>query len=125
MKKRPLSITILGWLFIAAGSIPVAAELLSLSRVATVGTPAINRHTLFDTAFVLLSGLTAATAGAALLHGFKWARWVCMAWMAAHVVLSIWHSAFELVIHSVMLLVMTYILFRREGSTYFHFGETG
>jgi hypothetical protein len=114
MKKRPLSVTILGWIFIAAGSIPVAAELLSLSRVLTAGTPAIHRHTLIDTGFVLLSGLIAATAGAALLHGFRWARWVCVAWMAAHVVMSFWHSPLEVAVHAVMLVAIIYILFGRS-----------
>ena len=116
MKKRPLSITILGWVFIAVGSIPVAAELFSLIRVATAG--AINRHTLIDTSFVLLSGLIAAIAGAALLHGFRWARWLCIAWMAAHVVMSIWHSPFEVLLHGVMLVAMIYVLFRRAASAY-------
>lgn len=114
MKKRPLSITILGWIFIAAGSIPVATELLSLSRVLTAGNPAIRGHTLVDTGFVLLSGLVAATAGAALLHGFNWARWVCVAWMAAHVVMSIWHSAVEVAVHAVFLVAIIYILFGRS-----------
>ena len=126
MNKRPLSITILAWVFIAVGSVGVVVGLLSLFRVARVaGFAALNRRYLIDTGFVLLSGLIAAISGAALLHRFRWARWVCIGWIVAHVVLSIWHSAFEVVAHSVMLAGMIYILFRREASTYFHLSETG
>jgi membrane associated rhomboid family serine protease len=76
----------------------------------------VTRHQLLDASYVSLSGLIAAVGGAALLHGFRWARWIVVAWMAAHVVLSLFHSIFEVAIHTVLLVVLIYVLFRPQGS---------
>jgi hypothetical protein len=117
MNKRPLSITIVGWVFIVVGSLGLASGLISVARIASVsGTSAVTRHQLLDASYVSLSGLIAAVGGAALLHGFRWARWIVVAWMAAHVVLSLFHSIFEVAIHTVLLVVLIYVLFRPQGS---------
>ncbi|HSE30923.1 MAG TPA: hypothetical protein VLA93_05060 [Pyrinomonadaceae bacterium] len=113
--KRPLSVTILGWVFVVVGSVGLAAGLIQLSRVtSTGGISSLNRPYLTETGLVVLSGLIAAIGGAGLLHGFRWARWVCITWMALHVVLSMWHSMIEVVFHLVMLIGMIYILFRKR-----------
>ena len=122
--KRPLSVTLLAWVFIVVGSLGLASGLVSLGRVAsTGGVASMTRHYLVDTGLHLLSGLIATIGGAGLLHGFRWARWVCLGWMAFHVVLSIFHSPFELVIHSAMLVAMIYLLFRRGGMNYSRAGQ--
>ena len=119
MTRRPLSITLLAWVFIVVGSIGLASGLLSLGRVASSGgIDAMTRDYLIDTGWHLLSGLVATIGGAGLLHGFRWARWVCLSWMAFHVVLSFLHSPFEVSIHSIMLLAMLYLLLRPGAMDY-------
>ena len=116
MSKRPLSITIVGWVFIVVGSLGLASGLISIGRLVSIGSSPAVRHELLDACYVSVSGLIAVIGGAALLHGFRWARWVCLAWMAGHVVLSLFHSIFEVAIHAVFLLVLIYILFRPNAA---------
>lgn len=112
--KRPLSITILAWVFVVVGSVGLAGGLIQLLRVINTGGLSSNQHYLTESGFTALSGLIATIGGAGLLHGFRWARWVCIIWMAFHVVLSVWHSMIEVVFHLLMLVGMAYILFRKR-----------
>jgi len=54
-----------------------------------------------------------------MLRGDNWARWLTMVWMAYHVILSGFHSLQQLVIHSLLLAVFAYFLFRAEATLYF------
>ena len=91
MNKRSLSVTIIGWLFIAIGVISFAYLFIEFS----------NRHTFqYDALWVLLLRLLALACGVFMLRGNNWARWLTVAWMGYHVVLSAFHAWQELVIHS-------------------------
>ena len=110
--KRRLSVTILAWVFIAVGSLGLATGLIQLLTITSRGSvSSVHRHYLTESGFILLSGLIAAIGGAGLLHGFRWARWLCILWMAFHLVLSIWHSPVEVIFHVLMLMGMIYLLF--------------
>ena len=110
--KRRLSVTILAWVFIAVGSLGLATGLIQLLTITSRGSLlSLNRHYLTESGLMLFSSLIAAIGGAGLLHGFSWARWLCIFWMAFHVVLSIWHSPVEVIFHVVMLIGMIYLLF--------------
>jgi hypothetical protein len=54
-----------------------------------------------------------------MMRGQNWARWLAVAWMAFHVILSAFHAVRELAIHSLFLAVIAWILFRPEGARYF------
>jgi hypothetical protein len=62
--------------------------------------------------------LLAIVAGAGLLRGASWARWLAIVWMAYHVVLSAWHSMSELVTHIAVLTVVVYALTRADARMY-------
>ena len=110
MNKRPLSVTIIGWLFIAIGVISFAYHFIEFS----------NRHTFqYDALWVLLLRLLALACGVFMLRGNNWARWLTVAWMGYHVVLSAFHAWQELVIHAVFLAVLAYFLFRADAAVYF------
>jgi len=112
MMKRRLSVTILAWVFIVVGSLGLATGLIQLLTITSRGgLPSLNRHYLTESGLTLLSGLIAAIGGAGLFHGFRWARWLCIIWMAFHVVLSIWHSPVEVIFHVAMLIGIIYLLF--------------
>jgi hypothetical protein len=69
--------------------------------------------------------IAAGVAGMSMLHGFNWGRWLLVIWFAYHVILSIFHSPFELVVHILISVVVLYILFRRPAAVYFSGAEAG
>ncbi|MGO9324234.1 MAG: hypothetical protein ACLP07_06695 [Terracidiphilus sp.] len=111
--KRPITITILSWLYIAIGVLSTAAHYANFSS----HKPMVNE-------FVWITALGAAAilAGAFMLHGQNWARWLGLVWMATHVVISALHLMHGFLIHSVLLVLIAYFLFRREAREYFSAG---
>lgn len=107
MTRRPWPITIVGWLFIAAGSVGFLYHLSKLSSGARIDV---------ETVAILLVRLAAIVGGAFLLRGATWARWLLAAWMAFHTVLSAFHSAAELAMHLLLFTVIAYVLFRPQSS---------
>jgi hypothetical protein len=112
MVKRPVSVTILGALYIAVGVIGTAAHFF--------GRPNVN-----ELVWVGVLGLAAIVAGVFMLRGQNWARWLALAWMAFHVALSVRHPLHELIVHTVLLALFFYLLFRPEARAYFSAGRTG
>lgn len=110
MRKRPISVTIMGWLFIAAGAVGL------LYHATGFGT----RHPLDSEFFWICSlRLLAILGGVFLLRGRNWARWLLVVWLGYHVALSVLHAPFELVVHSLLFVLVLYLLFRSRASAYF------
>ncbi len=59
-----------------------------------------------------------------MLRGHNWARWLALAWIAFHVVLSAFHALAELAVHSLFCAIMAYFLFRPAANGYFRAGRT-
>ena len=108
--KRPLSVTSIGWLFIAAGTVGLVYHAKDLK----VGHPFDN-----DTGWVCLVRVLAIVGGVFVLRGRNWARWLLILWMAYHVVLSAYHSVSQVVMHALLMVVIAYCLLRRKASVYF------
>jgi uncharacterized membrane protein HdeD (DUF308 family) len=104
--KRPLQVTMLGWLFIVVGIVSTSYHLL---------------HGPLDrwTAPVVLIGIIAIVAGGFLLRGARWARWLLLAWLAFHVIVSGLNSLSDAMAHFVLLLVVGYFLLGPPTSKYF------
>jgi len=122
-KRRLVSITIVGCVYVCVGCISIVGAVYRfLNSAVAAGAPAAAeagagavasaRQEALDLALALLSSFIAITAGAFVLRGANWARWLCVAWMAAHVVLSMFHPLDKLIIHGLLLVVVTYLLFR-------------
>jgi len=79
----------------------------------------MGRGGTVDTLVISFVRVLAILAGVFMLRGHNWARWLAVAWAAFHVIVSIWHTPFEVVMHIVVLLVVVYILFRRASAEYF------
>src|SRR6476660_9107630 len=103
MQKRPISVTIISWIFIAAGVIGLVYHSTEL---------ATQRPFRYETVLVLLLRFAAIVCGAFMLRGSNWARWLALAWMAYHVILSGFHSVFEFTVHGLLLAVLAYFLIR-------------
>ena len=118
MNKRPLSITVVSWIFIATGCISLVLGLLPLVRaIASNHIPELNTQEVVG--IVSASGLLAVIGGVFMLRGFNWARWLCVVWMGFHLIVSILHSLFELAVHSVLFAVVLYFLYHPRASAYF------
>jgi hypothetical protein len=108
-RQRPLSVTVIGLLFIGVGALGVGYHAREFWA------PGSFRYEL-----IWITGvrLLAVVGGLYLLLGRNWARWLLVAWLAFHVVVSALHSAAEAVMHAVLLVVIGYFLFRPRASAY-------
>jgi hypothetical protein len=115
VNKRPLSVTVIAWVFVAAGVVGLAYHATEFK----MARPFEN-----DAVWVCLVRLLAIVAGAFLLRGHNWARWLAIVWMAWHVGLSIFHPWSELIVHALLLVVIARFLFRPCASAYFRAAKT-
>jgi hypothetical protein len=116
MARRPIVIIVVSVLFAAIGVGSLVAALLPLIGAQS---GALTSHDLLDSLYVTITGVLALVSGIFMFRGKSWARWLCVLWMAGHVVLSIWHPWSQLIVHSVMLIVLIYVLFLSRATTYF------
>lgn len=107
---RPISVTLLAWLYIAVGTITFISHF-----------PEIHARNMFryDGIWIEVVEILAIVCGVYLLRGRNWARWLAIAWIAFHVALSAYGPARELVVHSAFLVAFTWILFRPPAARYF------
>jgi hypothetical protein len=114
-RRRPLLVTIIGWVYIVTG---VGGFGLHASEIKTL-------HPFpYDALWPLGLGIVAVVAGVYMLRRNNWARWLAVAWMAFHVGISAFGARRELIMHSVLLVVIAYLLFRPEATRYFR-GDAG
>ena len=104
--KRPLSVTILGCLFIFAGS---AGLIYHLS----------DRPLEPGIVLISLVRILAIVGGVFLLLGHGWARWLLIAWLAFHVGISALNSVSQTMAHLVLLIAVGYFLLTPPASKYF------
>lgn len=112
MKKRPLSITILSCLFIAVGCVALVYHLLPQH----IG----EFHSAGELVWVCAVRTLAIVGGAFMWFGFNWARWLLVIWIAFHVVISAFHSLFEVTVHGALFVLITWFLFRPAAGVYFN-----
>jgi hypothetical protein len=115
MKERPLSITLISWLFIIFGSIALVSALLPIAGASPAQIVAeFKQHWMVH--FLRLASIV---SGLFMLRGHNWARWLLVAWMAVHIVISVLHSWTQLLIHALIFAVLLFFLFRRKSTAYF------
>ena len=115
MNERPLSVTIIGWLYVVTGAAGVVYHLTDFKA----------RHPFpQDLVWAELLGLIAIACGVYMLRGSNWARWLALAWIAFHVILSAFHSRFELAVHSLLCAALAYFLLRPLATRYFRAAGT-
>lgn len=72
-----------------------------------------------EVVFVLLVRALGITGGAFALRGANWARWLLVASMTYHVVISARDSAFAVAAHAMLLVVSMFVYFRAPASEWF------
>ena len=114
MTKRPPSVTVVSILLVAAGAVGLVYHWKEVN---------VNHPFQNDALLVELVRLLAIVSGVYMLRGCNWARWLAMAWISLHVVLSAFHSFQQFAIHLLVLAVFAYVLFRRAAAEYFRRAE--
>ncbi len=109
MNKRPLSVTIIGCVYIVTGAAGCVFHSTDFKASPFV----------LDAVLPELVSLIAIVCGVYVLRGHNWARWLAIAWISFHVILSAFHSPSELAIHSLFCAILAYFLFRPTAARYF------
>ena len=102
--KPPISVLVIGCLYIAVGATGFVGHFRDLHQP--------------ETKWILLTEFLALLAGVFILLRHNWARWLAVAWMAFHVVIS-YPVARQLIVHSLFLALIAWILFRPPARTWF------
>lgn len=110
LRKPPLSIAIVGTLFLALAALDLYRGLAPL-----VGAG----HLAGDDLLVLAIGVAAGVGAVFVYLGHEWARWLLAAWMALHVGVSIGNPR-QLVMHALIFGLIAFFLFRPPVREHFH-----
>ena len=115
LPPRPLSVTLIGCVYILTGAIGFAYHFTEFKAQLPLQ---------YDVVWVELLRLTAVVCGVYMLRGRNWARWLALAWIAYHVILSAFHTLFELAFHGLLCAIMAYCLLRAPATRYFRAART-
>ena len=115
MSKRPRSITVISWIFVAAGVVGLAYHATEFKA---------RRPFDYEFLWVCLVRLLAILCGIFMLRGSNWARWGLVVWLGCHVILSVLHTPSELLVHFFLFAALLYLLFRPQASAYFRGATT-
>jgi hypothetical protein len=116
MSKRPLSITVISWIFIAFGGIALLTSLIPFADSSAADRIAEHPFEFWLTPVIQILALI---SGVFMLFGFNWARWLLVVWVGYHIILSALHSPLELLVHTLLFAIVLYFVFRSQASAYF------
>jgi len=114
MNKRPISITAIASVYLMTGTLGFAVHFREILA---------RQAFQYDDALIELTELIAIVCGMFMLQGRNWARWLALAWIAAHVAISFFSSLQKVAIHGLFLALIAYFLFRPDARTYFQHPE--
>lgn len=118
MPGRPLSITLVAWLFAAIGVATAVGGLYPIAAAGWQGAGEFHERAAELTPMVL-SALLALAGGVWMLRGRDLGRWLAAIWMGVHIVLSMLHSVSRTAVHALLFAVIAFALFRPAASAYF------
>jgi len=110
VRKCPPAVIVIAWLSACAGAIGFAYHASEFKLHGPF------QHELVLVCFIRLLAVVAAVF---MLRGHNWARWLLIAWLGYHIILSAFHTVSQVVVHSLLLGVIAYFLFRPQASAYF------
>jgi len=116
MNKRPISVTVIAFVYALTGVIGATYHLRGFK---------LQFPFQYDIVWAEITNLVAILCGAYMLRGHNWARWLALAWIGFHVILSAFHALAELAIHSLFFGILAFLLFRPASTRYFQGGKAG
>ncbi len=113
--ERPIAVTILAGVYIAIGLIGFAYHVTELQAGGAFD---------YEAFWIELVRISALVCGAFLLRGHNWARWLALAWISLHVIISAFDSISQFAIHCLFCGVIGWVLFRPDSTHYFRRPKT-
>jgi hypothetical protein len=110
MKNRPIPVIIVSILFILTGCIGFAYHIKDFFE---------PNDKPYELIWVLFIRILAVVCGLLLFLRINWARWLAVAWLLYHILLSALHSTSELITHIVLLIIVSVLLFLPVSNAYF------
>jgi hypothetical protein len=110
MLKRPIAVTVVAVLLMLTAAFGLLGDYLNFKSLAT-------DH--YETVWIAAIDLLGMAIGAFILRGRNWARWLAMVWMAFHVAISFFDSIEKVLIHSIVLALFAWGLFRGPARIFF------
>ena len=108
--KRPVSVTIIAFIYVTAGAVGFAYHLY----------PVISGYGFHrDDLLIEIIRVAAIVGGAFMLRGHNWARWLVLAWIGFHFSISFFDSLQKVAVHGLIFVLTAYFLFRPEAKAYF------
>jgi hypothetical protein len=114
MNKRPIAVTVIAFVYILTGVIGATYHLRGFK---------LHLPFQYDIVWAEITSLVAILCGAYMLRGHNWARWLALAWIGFHVILSAFHTLTELAIHSLFFGILAFLLFRPASTHFFQGGK--
>ena len=74
---------------------------------------------LYELFWVQFVRILAIVCGVLLLRSINWARWLAIAWLLYHVLISAFHSPSDVIVHIVFLLLVVVLLYLPKSSAFF------
>ncbi len=111
MPKRPISITLIGWLFILVGVAQLVRHLWPPIDDFATGK-------LDDLIWIIATQFLSIAIGILMLRGSNWGRALLVVWIVKHIWISFLHDATQVAIHTVLFSVIAYFGFRSRSSAY-------
>lgn len=106
-RKPPLPVVVVALLYVAVGALGIVYHFRSLLRWQQ------------DSVWAVSTEFLAVIIGVFLFRGQNWARWLAVAWMAFHVVVSAFSSLAQTAVHAAFLALIAWALFAPEARRYF------
>ena len=115
MNERPLAVTIIALVYVLTGTVGAAYHLIGFKA---------EHPFQYDIVWAELTSLIAILCGVYMFRGRNLARWIAIAWIAFHVILSVFHTLAQLAIHSLFFVILAYFLSRPAATRYFRAART-
>ena len=110
MKNRPLAVILVSLLFIITGCVGFVYHVKDFSELDAKPSELI---------WILFLRILAVVCGLLLLFRINWARWLAIAWLAYHILISALNSTTEMIAHIVLLIIVSVLVFLPASSKYF------
>lgn len=105
--RRPVAVLIVAGAYLAVGIGGFVTHFRDLLATPSEGV------------WIELTELVAVVVGVFLLRGRNWARWLAVAWIGFHVVLSVFVNIRQVAVHAVLAALIVWLLFRQGTASWF------
>jgi len=107
LARPPVAVLIVAATYLLVGTIGFVAHFHDLLAAPAEGV------------WIELTEVLAIVAGVFLLRRNNWARWLALAWITFHVILSVFGDARQLAAHGILAALIGWLLFRPDTTRWF------